>query len=100
MFNTNKKTIIEGVALLSLYMNNQYKKMLLNQPMIIIGKSAVTSSIQAILRNKKINHNFLKLSYVQSKMNINVFNKQINQLRKEIINMNDKVIKPFIVPKL
>lgn len=99
MLATNKKSVIEGVGILSLL--NMGHKTVLNYPMIIIGKSTILSSYQAFVRNiKKEKEQVWKMLFTQTKMNINLFQKQINDLRKEREKIPGTVVKVFDIPKL
>jgi len=99
MISSNTKSVVEGVGPLGLFNMNQ--KDVLNHPMIIIGKSVTASSLQAILRNRKIKESqFWKLLFTQTKMNLTLFQKQISAIRKARVNMPGAIVKEFKVPKL
>jgi hypothetical protein len=97
MINSNKKSVVEGTGLIDLLLD---KKGLFDYPMIIIGKSALASSIQSMIRNKKNKEEkFWRLLSIHTRLNFNTFYKKILDLRKERLKIPGEV-KEFKIPKI
>jgi adenylate kinase family enzyme len=98
MIHSNKRVVIEGVGLLNLY---KFRKEIIKKPVIIIGKSAIRSSFQAMIRNRKDKEpKFWKLFLIQTIINLNEFQKRINYIRKERVKIPGSVVKEYKIPKI
>jgi adenylate kinase family enzyme len=98
MINSNKKSVVEGTGLIDLMLD---KKELFDYPMIIIGKSALASSIQSMLRNRKNKEEkFWRLISIHTRLNFKTFYKKILEVRKERLKIPGAVIEEYKVPKL
>lgn len=88
MVRSKKRSIVEGVGLIDLYTEFGYKKELQSYPMIIIGRSVLSSSFKAFQRNYKA---WLR----QTNINITMGQKRISSLRKHRIQQPRAVVKIF-----
>lgn len=95
---SNKRTIIEGIDLVVMYDNEKYRKLILNQSMIVMGKAALKGGIQAGIRNKKQGMSSKEILRLV-KINFKWIEKPLKKLRKELqLKYGDKV-KEFSLEK-
>jgi len=90
MVKGKKRSIVEGIALVDLYTEFGYKKELQKYPMIIIGRSMLSSSIKAFQRN-------YKQWFLQSKINLTKGMKRLDTVRKDRTSVPGAVVKKFNV---
>lgn len=97
----SKRMVIEGNELLELYKNKFYKQIILNQAMIIIGLSALKSGIRADNRDGLVLGKVKKLKdwHLFIRKNFLYFQKDLNTLRKDIMNLKNVKIEKYIIPK-
>lgn len=93
---SSKRLIIEGVDLLDIYVGlpKQYKRMILDQPMVILGMPAIKAGIRAGQRNRKREGGGgWKEIYWMPKYNIRKIMPNLNILRKDVMNLPNVDIK-------
>lgn len=93
---SNERLIIEGIDLLDIYvrMPKQYKRMILHQPMVILGMSAMKAGIKAGQRNRKREGGEgWKEIYWMYKYNTRKVMPNLKILRKDVMNLPEVNIK-------
>jgi len=98
----SKRNIIEGSQIARLYKDNpSYRKFILNEPMIIIGMSAIRAGLRADKRdgttitgakNWKDIHHFVRV-------NIKKTQGYLNFLREDVMKIPSAKIKEYKIPK-
>lgn len=99
----SKRIIIEGAQIATFYKEEpSYRKLIINQPMILIGMSAIKAGLKADKRDQTTLTGAKKWRdiYYFVRNNLSYFQKRLNLLRKDVIKLPGIVIKPFEVPKL
>ena len=95
---SRKRLIIEGVDLLDIYVGlpKRYKGMIIDQPMFILGMSAIKAGIRAGQRNRKREGGEgWKELYWMPKYNIRKIIPNLKILRKDVMNLPNADIKEF-----
>ena len=97
-----KRMIIEGSGIASLYKEKpELRKLILIQPMILIGMSAIKAGYKAdkrdgtvfkTVKNKKDMYYFIR-------QNLSYFQKAMSILRKDVMKLPNAIIKEFKIPK-
>lgn len=95
----NKPFIYEGIDLIFMYDNRAYKKLILSNPMIILGHSAIIAGIRAGIRNVRQGNELAQL-YKMPEINIKIIMKTLNQLRKDVHNRASVKIEKYKIPRL
>ena len=90
MVKSKKRSIVEGIALIDLYTEFGYKKELQSYPMILMGRSVLSSSFKSFQRG-------YKAWLHQTKMNITMAQKRLSAVRKDRIKQPGAIVKPFKV---
>ena len=92
---SNERLIIEGVDLLEIYLKQpQYKKLIINQPMIVLGLSSIRAGIRAGRRNmSREGGESWKELYWMSEINIRKIEPILKMLRKDIMKLPGADIK-------
>ncbi len=99
----NKRTIIEGSQITTMYIKfPQYRELILKQPMIIIGMSAIKAGLKADQRdgttllgakNKRDIYYFIR-------KNLSHFQKKFNYFRKDVMKIPNVKIEEYKLPKI
>jgi hypothetical protein len=94
---SRKRLIIEGVDLLDIYVGlpERYKGMIIDQPMVILGMSAIKAGIRSGQRNRKRGDDkgTWKLLYWMPEYNIRKIMPKLKILRKDVMNLPNADIK-------
>jgi GTPase SAR1 family protein len=99
---SSKRTIIEGAGLASLYGNDDsWKKLIIEQPMILMGMSAIKAGWRADKRDGLVPGKVKdwKDTYYFMRSNITYFQKFYNLLRNDVMKLSGATIKEYKVPK-
>ncbi len=94
-----KRTILEGVELIEIYRDfPQYRKLILNQSIILLNTSTIMSSIQAGLRNmaREGGEGWREI-YWFMKINIKQFQRTLKLIKKDI-KSNNLDYQPYKIP--
>ncbi len=100
---SNERAILEGVDFMIIYSDfPKYRKLILNQPMIILGLSALRAGIRAGIRNQKREPEggYMKSIYWMSKSNIKQLEPILKIMRKDIMKMKNVDIKKYKIENL
>lgn len=101
---SNERLIIEGVDLLNIYHEKpEYRKLIINQPIIIFGLSSLRAGIRAGMRNKKRNEEkggHMKFMYWMVKFNIRHVEDSLQMVRKDIKKLANADIKEYTGKKM
>lgn len=103
LIKSNERWIIEGADLLHFYINfPKYRKLIINQSMIILGTSALISGIKAGIRNHSREGGEESWSeiYWMSKINIKTIEPMLKQFKNDVKKIPNAVIEPYKIPKL
>ena len=88
MVRNKKRSIVEGIGLVDLYTEFGFRKELQSYPMIIIGRSVLSSSVKAFQRN-------YKMWLHQTNINIKMGERRLNDLRKHRTSVPGAVVKEY-----
>ncbi len=103
LLKSKERWIIEGINLIDIYRDNsQYKKLILNQPMILIGMSALRAGIRGGIRNMSRDgggESWREL-YWMPKINIKSIEPSFKQLRKDALKIKNVDIKKYKIESL
>ncbi len=102
LIKNSERMIIEGVDFIDIYREQpQHRKLILNQPMIVLGISALRAGIRAGIRNMKLeNREGIMELYWMTKINMRWLQKTLNLMRKDIKKLPNAKIENYEVPKL
>jgi len=94
---SNERFIMEGIDLVEMYHENpSAKKLIINEPMIIMGLSAIRSGIRAGMRNKnREGGESWKELYWMSILNIKAYEPQVKNIRKDVMKLPKPDIREF-----
>lgn len=94
---SSERLIIEGVDLIELYGKKpEYKKLILNQAMIILGVSALRAGLRAGVRNKnREGGEGWRELYWMTQINMKTIEPRLKMIRQAAVNMPDAEIKKF-----
>jgi GTPase SAR1 family protein len=96
-----KRTILESAGFIWMVHEPKWKKIVISNPMILIGMSAIKAGIRAdrrdgtipgVAKDKKDIYYFVRSNFID-------FQRRFNKLRKEIINIPGAKIKEYTIPK-
>ena len=99
---SSKRSIIEGGQLATLYKAKpDLRKLIINQPMIVIGMSAIKAGLRADRRDGTVpgKAKDWKDIYYFIRTNLSYFQKSVNFLRKDIMKLSDAKIEEYVIPK-
>lgn len=99
---SSKRMIIETIEIASLYKEKpEWRQLILNQSMILIGMSAMKAGFRADRRDGTVIKTARKKrdSYISVRDNLSFFQKRLNYLRKDIMKLSDVKIKEYKIPK-
>jgi len=90
---SNERLIIEGINL----MEPKYRKLVLKQPMIILGISSLRAGLRGGMRNRKRGDDggTWKLLYWMPEMNMRKMEPVLKLLRKDVSNLSGANIKEY-----
>jgi hypothetical protein len=94
--------IIETIEIASIYKEkSQYRKLILDMPMILIGLSALKAGLRADKRDGTIPSTSKRKRdiYISTRDNLTFFQKRLNYLRKDALKIPNADIKEYKVPK-
>ena len=99
---SSNRMIIETIEIASLYMKKpEYRKIILNYPMIIIGMSSIKAGLRATKRDgttlRKSKNK--KDAYRSLRDNLFYFQKVLNNLRQDVIKLPNADIREYKIPK-
>jgi len=102
MLKDNRRMIIESVDFIDIYKDQpQYRKLIVNQPMIILGMSALRAGIRAGIRNmRREGGEGWRELYWMSLMNIRDLEATLKQIRKDVKKMPGAKIENYKIPRL
>lgn len=102
LLKNNDRMIIEGADFIDIYRDEpQYRKLILNQPMIVLGISALRAGIKAGIRNmNREGGEGIRELYWMSMININDLQGPLNMMRKDITKLSNVNIEGYRIPKL
>jgi hypothetical protein len=94
---SSERMIIEGVDLIELYGKKpEYKKLILNQSMIILGLSALRAGIRAGIRNKnREGGEGWRELYWMTQINMKSIEPRLKMIRQAAVNMPGADVKKF-----
>lgn len=91
-----ERLIIEGIDLIDIYKKPNNRKLILNQPMILIGLSSLRAGIRAGYRNmKREGGEGWKELYWMVKINMKDIQSYLTLIRKDVIKLPNVVIKKY-----
>jgi hypothetical protein len=99
---SSKRTIIEGAGLAMLYVKEDtWKKVIIEQPMILLGLSAIKAGLRADRRDGMLpgKAKDWKDTFYFVRNNFAYFEKAVGLLRKDVMKIPGVKIEEFIVPK-
>jgi GTPase SAR1 family protein len=99
---SSKRTIIEGMGLATLYLRNDFwKNLIIHQPMIIMGVSAIKAGLRADRRDGTVLGKVKdwKDLYISLRTNISDFQRTLNVLRKDVMKLPNVKIEEYKVPE-
>ena len=102
LLKNSERWIIEGADLIDIYKEYpQYRKLILNQSMIILGMSSLESGIKAGIRNmKRQGGEGWREMYWMVNINIKELQGPLNLIRKDVKNLPNVKIEEYNIPKL
>ena len=93
---SNERLIMEGIDLVELYIEEpKYRKLILNQSMIILGLSSLRAGIRAGIRNKKREDEGWMTYYWMVKFNFKRIEPLIKRFRKDVMNIPTSDIEEY-----
>ncbi len=95
---SNERFIIEGIDLLEIYDEQpKYRKLIINQPMIILGLSSLRAGIRSGIRNEKREPEggYALSLYWMIKFNIKKVEPKLKMVRKDIKKLPNADIKEY-----
>jgi adenylate kinase family enzyme len=93
MVTNKQRSIVEGIGLVDLFTEFGYEKEIGKYPMIIIGRSVLSSSIKAFQRH-------YKAWLHQTKINLTMGQKRLDKVRQYRTAVLGADIKEYVIPKL
>jgi len=100
---SNRRLIIEGIDLLEIYVKQpQYKKLILNQPMIILGVSSIIGGLRAGIRNQRreAEGGYIMSMYWMIEFNMKRVQPKLEAVKKDIMKLPGAKIEKYKMPKL
>ena len=99
---SSKRMIIEGGQLATLYKTKpNLRKLIINQPMIIIGMSAIKAGLRADKRDSTLPgkaKNWRDIYYFV-RNNLSYFQRSLSFLRRDVVKLSDARIEEYKIPK-
>ena len=107
LLKTNDRMIIEGADFIDIYRDSpQYRKLMFNQSMILMGMSSLISGIRAGIRNmrrepsEEWDPEGWREMYWMSKMNIKDLEPTLKVMRKDVQKIPNVIIEDYKIPSL
>ena len=91
---SRERMIMEGVDLLNIFIGlpNNYKGLILDQPMVILGTSAIKAGVRAAVRNMKRDNEGWQNLYLMPEYNLRKIKPHLDSLRRYVDRIPDAKI--------
>ena len=102
LLKSNERIILEGVDFIDLYREApEYRKLILSQPMILIGLSALRAGIRGGIRNmgRGDGEGWREL-YWMTQINMKEFESTFKMMRRDAKSLPNAVVEPYKIPSL